>query len=352
MATIAGTGTKTMLQNLRQKLLLRRIESGCTHHFSLRMQHVTSTNINTKPFSTNPASWTAASVLSHQKHPPNAATKTASASSNTTTPWTLDDDKMLATFRRKKKDLAQIGIYMPHQPLETIEAKIAEYDARSSQKPTFQRWTSKEDKLLAEAARKLGDRWAEISETYFMPPVPVPDANDTNLGSSPSGTRGSTTTSKTRRSPRSCQIRWKFLNADMASNDFSNFSTRSSPVGAGGYRQGAWSEDEIELFQELVNPNTSLAGANDWEAISQAMGTRSAIQCHSQFKTVLHTGTKGKWTLAEISKLKEAVDLYGRDWQMVSKHVGTRAPGQVRQKWNQLSDKAVERLEQREASMK
>ncbi|KAG0029282.1 Myblike DNAbinding domain-containing protein [Podila clonocystis] len=197
---------------------------------------------------------------------------------------------MLATFRRKKKDLAQIGIYMPHQPLETIEAKIAEYDARSTQKPTFQRWTAKEDKLLAEA------------------------------------------------------IRWKFLNADMA-GDISAFSAGSSPDG-GGYRQGAWSEDEIELFRELVNPDT-VAGANDWEAISQAMGTRSAIQCHSQFKTVLHAGTKGKWTLAEISKLKEAVELYNRDWQVVSKHVGTRAPGQVRQKWNQLSDKAVERLEAR-----
>ncbi|KAG0071640.1 hypothetical protein BGZ92_004236 [Podila epicladia] len=293
-------------------------------------------HVSSKPFSTNPASWTVASVLSHQKHPPNVIVKTASAASNTTTPWTVDDDKMLATFRRKKKDLAQIGIYIPHQPLETIEAKIAEYDARSSQKPTFQRWTPKEDKLLAEAVRKLGDRWAEISETYFMPPVPVPDADNTNFGSSPSGTHESTTTtSKQREVP-----------------DRARYAGRSSLEGGGGYKQGAWSVDEIELFRELVNPDTSLAGANDWEAISQAMGTRSAIQCHSQFKTVLHAGTKGKWTLAEISKLKEAVDVYGRDWQAVSKHVGTRAPGQVRQKWNQLSDKAVERLEKREASVK
>ncbi|KAG0016064.1 hypothetical protein BGZ82_001214, partial [Podila clonocystis] len=234
---------------------------------------------------------------------------------------------MLATFRRKKKDLAQIGIYMPHQPLETIEAKLAEYDARSTQKPTFQRWTAKEDKLLAEAVKRLGDRWAEISEIYFMPPVtvPVPVAHSSPSGTYDSTTTTTTTTSKTRRSPRSCQIRWKFLNADMA-GDISAFSAGSSPEG-GGYRQGAWSEDEIELFRELVNPDT-VAGANDWEAISQAMGTRSAIQCHSQFKTVLHAGTKGKWTLAEISKLKQAVELYDRDWQAVSKHVGTRAPGQ------------------------
>ncbi|KAF9321300.1 Myblike DNAbinding domain-containing protein [Podila horticola] len=217
---------------------------------------------------------------------------------------------MLATFRRKKKDLAQIGIYMPHQPLETIEAKLAEYDTRSTQKPTFQRWTYQEDKQLAEAVRRLGDRWAEISETYFMPPVQV--------------------------------------QADDTGNDFNRDHSpgSSSSSESAGYRQGAWSEDEIELFRELVNPDTR-PGANDWEAISQAMGTRSAIQCHSQFKTVLHSGTKGKWTLEEIGMLKEAVELYGREWQAVSKHVGTRAPGQVRQKWNQLSDKAVERLEAR-----
>ncbi|KAG0330999.1 Myblike DNAbinding domain-containing protein [Podila horticola] len=212
---------------------------------------------------------------------------------------------MLATFRRKKKDLAQIGIYMPHQPLETIKAKLVEYDTRSTQKPTFQRWTYQEDRLLAEAVRRLGDRWAEISETYFMPPIQV-QADDTI--------------------------------------DHSTGSSSSSE--SVGYRQGAWSEDEIELFRELVNPDTR-PGVNDWEAISQAMGTRSAIQCHSQFKTVLHSGTKGKWTLEEIGMLKEAVELYGREWQAVSKHVGTRAPGQVRQKWNQLSDKAVERLEAR-----
>ncbi|KAF9392726.1 hypothetical protein CPC16_003080 [Podila verticillata] len=354
MATTAGAGagtkTRTILHNLRHKLFLRRIESGCTH-LPVQIKHASSTYMNARTFSISPASWTIASVLSHQKHSRNTTTTTTTTTA-TPTPWTRDDDKMLATFRRKKKDLAQIGIFMPHQPLETIEAKLAEYDKRSTQKPTFQRWTTTEDKLLVEAVRKLGDRWAEISEAYFMPPVPADDASQGP--SLPSSSRTHETTiatttraSKTRRSPRSCQIRWKFLNADMAGNEFGHpaLGSSSSLEGA-GYRQGAWSEEETELFRELVNPDTA-PGANDWEAISEAMGTRSAIQCHSQFKTVLHSGTKGKWTIEEINRLKEAVELYGRDWQAVSKHVGTRAPGQVRQKCNQLSDKAVDRLEAR-----
>lgn len=344
----AGTKTRSILLILRHKLFLRRIESGCTH-LSVRIQHASATYMNARTFSTKPASWTMASVLSHQKHPRSTA---ATTTTTTTTPWTRDDDKMLSTFRRKKKDLAQIGIFMPHQPLETIEAKLAEYDKRSTQKPTFQRWTVAEDKLLVEAVRKLGDRWTEISEAYFMPPVPANDASKRSSPPSSSRTHETTIitttgTFKTRRSPRSCQIRWKFLNADMAGNEFGHpaLGSSSSLEGA-GYRQGAWSEEEIELFRELVNPDTA-PGTNDWEAISEAMGTRSAIQCHSQFKTVLHSGTKGKWTIEEINKLKEAVELYGRDWQAVSKHVGTRAPGQVRQKCNQLSDKVVDRLEAR-----
>ncbi|KAF9993409.1 hypothetical protein BGZ65_011055 [Modicella reniformis] len=106
-----------------------------------------------------------------------------------------------------------------------------------------------------------------------------------------------------------------------------------------------WSEisDELELFQELIHPE----GPNNWEEISRAIGTRTSIQCHSQFKTVLHSGTKGKWTVEEINRLLEARELYGGDWQKVSKHVGTRAPGQVRQKWNQFSEDALRRLEAR-----
>jgi len=260
------------------------------------------------------------------------------------TPWTRSDDRMLSSLRKKATTLAEFQIYMPHQPIEVLESKLQELETKSAtsisgvkKRPTFQRWTSEEDERLLKAVQELGSEghWSEISDLYFLE------------GSSSGSQEGDGTVRKTTsRSPRSCQIRWKFLQPES------------------GFRQGPWSAEELELFRELVQtvPQSSAESAlssdgegdlplilNDWDAISKAIGTRSPIQCHSQFKTVMHSGQKGKWTVNEINKLLEARELYGGDWQKVSKHVGTRAPGQVRQKWNQFSEDVLRRLEARRA---
>ncbi|KAF9961710.1 hypothetical protein BGZ72_002271 [Mortierella alpina] len=182
---------------------------------------------------------------------------------------------------------------MSHQPIAAIEARMKDLDTKTAEKPTFQRWTPQEDALLEKAVQDLGvGSWSEISD-----------------------------------------IRYKFLYPDDTS------SAR--------FKTGPWSADELELFQELVNPSASAECPNDWHEISKALGTRSAIQCHSQFKTVMHSGTKGKWTEDEVNRLLEARELFGGDWQQVAKHVGTRAPGQVRQKWNQFSEDVLRRLQAR-----
>ncbi|KAI8596725.1 hypothetical protein EDD21DRAFT_311805 [Dissophora ornata] len=202
---------------------------------------------------------------------------------------------------------------------------MKQLDEKATLKPTFQRWTPEEDELLAKAIRELGlGNWSEISEIYFSPSDSIERPSEQQ--------EKSTVTTRRRRSPRSCQIRWDFLHPDS-----------SSPA----YRTGPWSPEETELFQELVNPSPSPEAPNDWDEISRAIGTRSAIQCHSQFKTVMHSGTKGKWTVEEVNRLLEARELYGGDWQKVAKHVRTRAPGQVRQKWNQFSEEVLRRLQER-----
>ncbi|KAG0322649.1 DNA binding transcription coactivator transcription factor [Dissophora globulifera] len=243
----------------------------------------------------------------------NNSTSTSSSGSDdsTKTPWTRDDDRMLATLRRKKFDAEQLALYMPHHSAATIAARMRELEDLTRQKPTFQRWTPDDDEQLAKAVKEFGiSNWNEISEVYF------------------SGQSGSEAGGQ-RRSARSCQIRWKFLHPDTA--------------GSQAFHKGPWSAAEVELFQELVDPS----GANQWEEISRALGTRSAIQCHSQFKTVMHSGVKGKWTEDEVDRLVEAHGMFGNDWQQVARHVETRAPGQVRQKWNQFSEDVRDRLRRR-----
>jgi len=275
-----------------------------------------------------------------QSTPGKALPQLLSQQDITVHPWTKDDDKKLAVLRRKKSSMDEIQIFMAHQPIEAIETRMKQLDEKERHKPTFQRWTREEDERLEIAVKEFGssNRWKEISEAYFSPPPPPPSplSSDQTTMVMVSEAAGndcaiSTTTfvlTARRRSPRSCQIRWKFLHPDPLSS---------------AYHAGPWSPEELELFQELVNPE----GSNNWDEISRAIGTRSANQCHSQFKTVMHSGTKGKWTMEEINRLLEARDLYGGDWQKVAKHVGTRAPGQVRQKWNQFSDDVLRRLEAR-----
>ncbi|KAF9936671.1 DNA binding transcription coactivator transcription factor [Mortierella alpina] len=243
------------------------------------------------------------------------------------TPWTKDDDKILAALRKKRFGLAQIQIYMSHQPVAAIEARMKDLDTKIAEKPTFQRWTPQEDALLEKAVQDLGlGNWSEISDVYFSHSAPDTATSSTSASSS-------SLSASTRRSPRSCQIRYKFLHPD--------------DVSSARFKTGPWSADELELFQELVNPSASAECPNDWHEISKALGTRSAIQCHSQLKTVMHSGTKGKWTEEEVNRLLEARELFGGDWQQVAKHVGTRAPGQVRQKWNQFSEDVLRRLQAR-----
>ncbi|KAG0042357.1 Transcription factor myb3r-5 [Gryganskiella cystojenkinii] len=250
------------------------------------------------------------------------------STTTTTVPWKRSDAAMLSSLRKKKNiTLDEIQIYMPHQPIEVLQSKLQELESGGAntnikdgsvkkKKPTFQRWTPEEDERLRKAVEEFGSqgRWTEISDLYFL------EISDTIEGAT-----------MTARSPRSCQIRWNFLQPES------------------GFRQGPWSAEELDLFQELVQPTPQEGDApvNDWEAISRAMGTRSPIQCHSQFKTVMHSGTKGKWTVEEVNKLLKARELFGNDWQKVAKHVGTRAPGQVRQKWNQFSDDVLLRLQAR-----
>ncbi|KAI1303548.1 hypothetical protein EDD11_005324 [Mortierella claussenii] len=282
-----------------------------------------------KPQTTLQFNFYAQSQPSLRSYSENAYSSTSSAASSPKTTVPLTTAATTTT------------IYMPHQPLAVIEAHLKQLDGKACQKPTFQRWTADEDELLAKAVKDLGTKnWNKISDTYFSPSSSSPSSRSTSTQVSSkivseaitiTVAEGSRMSPSRLRSPRSCQIHWKFLHP----NAFSSSS----------YQIGAWSAEELELFQRLVNPLPTPESPNNWKEISRVLGTRSAIQCHSQFKTVMHTGTKGKWTEDEVNKLLDARELFGADWQKVAKHVGTRAPGQVRQKWNQFSEDVLKRLQ-------
>jgi myb proto-oncogene protein len=68
----------------------------------------------------------------------------------------------------------------------------------------------------------------------------------------------------------------------------------------------------------------------DWMKIAERVKTRNHVQCRTRFYLSRHNGNRGRWTLEEVERLKEAHQEYGNQWRAIAAHVGTRSPEQVR----------------------
>ncbi|KAF9992523.1 hypothetical protein BGZ79_002990 [Entomortierella chlamydospora] len=77
----------------------------------------------------------------------------------------------------------------------------------------------------------------------------------------------------------------------------------------------------------------------DWKKIASKVRTRNAGQCRVRFFGVMHNGMAGSWTAIETERLLEGYKLYGRQWNKVAAHVGTRSPHQVHVKYGAMSRK-------------
>lgn len=101
-----------------------------------------------------------------------------------------------------------------------------------------------------------------------------------------------------------------------------------------------WTEEENNRLNEAL----MIYERGDWVSISEYVGTRTRKQCLFRFRTLLRPtrGTRttpgqgqeqqehGKWSLDEGRRFDLAYALYGNNWRMVAKAVGTRDRRQCR----------------------
>jgi len=94
----------------------------------------------------------------------------------------------------------------------------------------------------------------------------------------------------------------------------------------GKQKQVRWTEEELELLKSSV----ARFGRN-WVQISNVLGTKTAQECQDKITTEVRArrmqepGVKRKqepWTPVEKAKLREAVNVYGRNWAQVAQCVG------------------------------
>nr|GEV47560.1 protein LHY-like isoform X1 [Tanacetum cinerariifolium] len=94
-----------------------------------------------------------------------------------------------------------------------------------------------------------------------------------------------------------------------------------------------WTEDEHNSFLEALK----LYG-RAWQRIEEHIGTKTAVQIRSHAqkfftkarKPYTITKQRERWTEDEHNSFLEALKLYGRAWQRIEEHIGTKTAVQIR----------------------
>ncbi|KAJ1958952.1 hypothetical protein IWQ62_004809 [Dispira parvispora] len=85
--------------------------------------------------------------------------------------------------------------------------------------------------------------------------------------------------------------------------------------------QKQWSEEEVDLLNAAVNAY----GPKDWNNVSQAVGTRTGLQCYQRWRRQkFKMNWERPWTPEEDQRLFEAVKQHGRKWRLFVKEFPDR----------------------------
>jgi hypothetical protein len=114
-----------------------------------------------------------------------------------------------------------------------------------------------------------------------------------------------------------------------------NYSLNPSIHQSNG-RTGTWAEDEDIKLKAAVQTH----GGKDWAAIAALVPGRRTGQCRNRWRNVLNpnidrvNGRTGKWTAAEDGQLKDAVKAHGdHNWGPIAALVPGRVVIQCRHRW-------------------
>jgi hypothetical protein len=106
-------------------------------------------------------------------------------------------------------------------------------------------------------------------------------------------------------------------------------------------RLGKWTAVEDSKLKDAVQ----MHGDNDWVAITALVSSRTKRQCMNRWHNALNpsialtAGSKGKWTLDEDSKLKDAVQMHnGKNWIAIAVLVPFRTKIQCMNRWHDVVD--------------
>ncbi|KAL1919098.1 uncharacterized protein VTP21DRAFT_2479 [Calcarisporiella thermophila] len=266
--------------------------------------------------------------------------------------WALEDDTRLLALVREYED-SEVDWYAVASAINRKSTSCkARWNYLTSDSVRKGRWEPEEDEKLQEAVEKHKDDWLAIADMVGRSPnqcrhrwrdnfdvdlkigkwTPEEDAK-LHGAYERYGSSWQKIAKHVGRGEKQCRDRW---------------ITTSKP----GIKLGPWTPEEdrklLELYRKL-GPR--------WAEISNQMEGRTSHRCKQRFRRdlkngVLEHGTynrkqtlgvrSGYWTEEEDALLDQAVDKFGRRWQLVAQMVGTRTNLQCRDRYDYRSSRHEE----------
>ncbi|GJJ79136.1 hypothetical protein EMPS_11495 [Entomortierella parvispora] len=85
--------------------------------------------------------------------------------------------------------------------------------------------------------------------------------------------------------------------------------------------------------KRYLAPHSMELGGIDWSSVSERMGGRDKYNCRRRFMNMMTNRHVGSWTKEELESMKSLLLKYGDDWDRISQALGTRTPWQIYMKF-------------------
>jgi len=98
-----------------------------------------------------------------------------------------------------------------------------------------------------------------------------------------------------------------------------------------------WSKEDDGMLLSLAEKYNN----KNWNKVAKYFDGKTGIQCCSRYKLINPKIKKGHWTVEEDRNLLELIEVYGKNWRLLSKIIKIRSGKQIRDRYLNYLDRNI-----------